>query len=206
MKEFENQILENLYELRGEEVERQYIAKYGEPEERRKLNEAEDELSNFIKETIKDNKDIQEAMDKLNEFEMCTMGEMWFWYREYYKAGFVDGISLRMQIKEERKKFLKDKPSNASDTFFYEHMYAIKDLEGERIWRNRKDYKDLVHKMSDIKEKYPNVTAFLEENKIVKLSIEELKALNEYLVLADKTKDIELIETFILGLKDDSLL
>lgn len=206
MKDLEKKILDNLYELREEDIEKQYIAKYGEPEESKKTDKAEKELVNFMKPFIKSNKDLQNLDEKLDNFELCTMGEMYFWYKQYYKIGFIDGISLRMQIKEERKKLLNDKVSNASDTFFYEHMYIIKDLEGECIWRSRKDYKELVHKMSAIKEQYPNVTAFLEDNKIVELSIEELKALNEYLILSDKTKDIELIETFILGLKDDSLL
>ena len=94
--------------------------------ERKKLNEAEDELSNFIKNIIKDSKDIQNIMSKLNEFEMCTMGEMWFWYREYYKAGFIDGISLRIQIKEEKSTFLNDKVGNASDTLFLNICILLK--------------------------------------------------------------------------------
>lgn len=79
-------------------------------------------------------------------------------------------------------------------------------MVGEHLWKDRKDYKELVYKIDDIKKQYPNVTSLLEDNKIVELSMEELKALNECLILTDKLKEIELVETFILGLKDDSLL
>lgn len=206
MKEFENKILDDLYELRGEEVEQQYISKYGDPEEKKKLNKVEEEFVDLIKEVVKDSKDIQSLLDKLDEFEICTMAEMWFWYKEYYKVGFIDGITLREQIREEKNTFLNSKINNRSDTFFYKNIHTIEELVGQHIWENRKDYKELMEKMNKIKEKYPNIAVFLEDNEIVQLSIEELKALYEYLILADKTKDIELVETFILGLKDNSLL
>lgn len=206
MKEFENKILDDLYELRGEEVEQQYISKYGDPEEKKKLNKVEEEFVDLIKEVVKDSKDIQSLLDKLDEFEICTMAEMWFWYKEYYKVGFIDGITLREQIREEKNTFLNSKINNRSDTFFYKNIHTIEELVGQHIWENRKDYKELMEKMNKIKEEYPNIAVFLEDNEIVQLSIEELKALYEYLILADKTKDIELVETFILGLKDNSLL
>ena len=42
---------------------------------------------------------------------------------------------------------------------------------------------EVVHKMSKIKEEYPNVKEFIERNEIVNFTKKEVKALNEYLKL-----------------------
>ena len=53
MKENHNiKILDELYEIREGEVEKQYIAKYGEPIEINKAHKADDELVNFMKKFI----------------------------------------------------------------------------------------------------------------------------------------------------------
>lgn len=84
-------------------------------------------------------------------------------------------------------------------------MYLIKEMLGQNLW-NIKEYKELLHKMSKIKEEYPNVKEFIEKNEIVKFTKSEIKALSEYLKLANDIQDIEFVETFKLGLKDSSLL
>lgn len=98
----ENKILDNLYEIREGEVEKRYISKYGKPPKSKKTEKAEEELVNFMKKFIKDEKEIKNLYGKLNKFELCAMDELCFWYKPYYKTGFIDAISLNKQIKEEK--------------------------------------------------------------------------------------------------------
>ena len=48
MKKCENKILDNLYEIREGEVEKNYISKYGKPKNSEKTEKAENELVNFM--------------------------------------------------------------------------------------------------------------------------------------------------------------
>lgn len=132
-------------------------------------------------------------------------GEMGFWDRQYYKLGFLDKIFLKKEITDNCNNITNNDTEDLRDSFIYKNMHIIKEMLGAIIW-NRKDYKEIAHKMSKIKEEYPNVKELLEKSKIVELTKKEVKALKEYLKLADDMQDIELVETFKLGLKDNSLL
>lgn len=202
---FENQILNEIYETRGNGLEGLYIRMYGEPEEIKQVKQAKKELEDLMKELVKDEEKQKELWLKLDRFEGCMSGEMSFWDRQYYKLGFLDRIYLKKEIADNSKKFVNSNIEDLQDTFIYKNMHCIKEMLGASIW-NRKDYKDIVHKMSKIKEDYPNVMNFIERSEIVELNKKEIKALNKYLKLADDIQDIELVETFKLGLKDSSLL
>ena len=101
MKELKNKILDSLYEIREGEVENHYIEKYGKPRYSKETEKAEEQLVEFMKKFIKDEKDIQNLYEKLSKYELCMMTEMCFWFKPYYKTGFIDAISLKKQIKEE---------------------------------------------------------------------------------------------------------
>ncbi len=94
-------ILDQLYEIREGEVEKNYISKYGKSKNREKIEKAEDELVNFVKKFIKDEKNMQELFNKINNYELKVMEELCFWYKPYYKAGFIDAVLLKKQIQEE---------------------------------------------------------------------------------------------------------
>ncbi len=202
---FENQILNEIYETRGEGLECFYIRMYGEPKEIKETKQAKKELEDLMKKLVKDEEKQKELWLKLDRFEGCMSGEMSFWDRQYYKLGFLDKIYLKKEIADNNRKFTNDNVGDLKDTFIYKNINFIKEMLGVNIWE-RKDYKEIVHKMSKIKEKHPNVMNFIERNKIVKLTEKEVKALREYLELADNMQNIELVETFKLGLKDNSLL
>ena len=68
--------------------------------------------------------------------------------------------------------------------------------------KERKDYKSICNKIFEIKEKYPNVRHFIDEDVITELSQKELKAVSEIINLSKKCERIELVETFKLGLKE----
>lgn len=202
---FENQVLNDIYEIRREGLESLYIAMYGEPEEIREKEQARKKLEDLMKELVKDKEKQKELWLKIDEFECCMTNEMTFWDKQYYKLGFLDRIYLQKEITDSKNKFINSEVGDLKDTFIYKCMFFIKEMIGRNIWR-RKDYKEIAHKIDKIKDEYPNVTNFLERDDIVELTKKEIKALSEYLILADEMRDIELIEAFKLGLKDNSLL
>ncbi len=202
---FENQVLNDIYETRGDGLDGLYIRMYGEPEEIKETRQAKEELENLMYELVKDKEKQKQLWLKLDRFEGAMSGESSFWNKQYYKLGFLDRIYLKKEIADNSQKFVNSNVEDLQNTFIYRNMHCIKEMLGGSIW-NRKDYKDIVHKMSKLKEDYPNVMNFIERSEIVELNKNEIKALSEYLKLADDIQDIELVETFKLGLKDSSLL
>ena len=202
---FENQILNDIYETRGDGLQCLYIRMYGKTEEMTEVEKSKKELENLMYELVKDKKKQKELWLKLDRFEGAMSGESSFWNKQYYKLGFLDRIYLKKEIADNKRKFVADNTGELEDTLIYKSMCFIKEMLGTNLW-NIKKYKEIVHKMSKIKEEYPNVKEFIERNEIVNFSKKEVKALSEYLKLADDMQDIEFIETFKLGLKDSSLL
>lgn len=197
---FENQVLNDIYEARGDGFQCLYIRMYGEPEEIKETKQAKKELEDLMYELVKDKKKQKQLWLKLDEFEGAMSGESSFWNKQHYKLGFLDKIYLKKEIKDNNRKFVNDNAESLEDTLIYKSMYFIKEMLGVNLW-NIKKYKEIEHKMSEIKEEYPNVREFIEENEIVNFTKKEVKALSEYLKLADDMKDIEFLETFKLGLK-----
>ncbi len=202
---FENQVLNDIYETRGDGLQSLYISMYGKTEEITKVEKAKKELENLMYQLVKDKEKQKQLWLKLDRFEGAMSGESSFWNKQYYKLGFLDRIYLKKEIADNKRKFVENNVENLEDTLIYKSMCFIKEMLGSNLW-NIKKYKEIVHKMSKIKEEYPNVKEFIERNEIVNFTKKEIKALSEYLKLADDMQDIEFIETFKLGLKDNSLL
>ncbi len=202
---FENQILNDIYETRGDGLQCLYIRMYGKTEEITEVEKSKKELENLMYELVQDKEKQKELWLKLDRFEGAMSGESSFWNKQYYKLGFLDRIFLKKEIAENKRKIGENNVGDLEDSLIYKSMCFIKEMVGTNLW-NIKEYKEIVHKMRKIKEEYPNVRDFLERNEIVTFTEKEIKALSEYLKLADDMQDIELIETFKLGLKDSSLL
>lgn len=208
---FENQILNDIYETRGDGLECVYIRMYGKPEEVLNCEKVEDEFRLLAKQTIKDEEIKKQILDKFNQFQDALLGEMTLWDKQYYKLGFLDGIYLKKEIRDIKKILsnYKTTDNKNENDFFYKYIDSILQfIEDNRfsIWRKRKDYKKLKNKMSEIKDKYPNIRTFVEDRVLVELNREELKALLQYIDLDDKIKTIEKVETFKLGLKEGNSL
>lgn len=208
---FENQILNDIYETRGDGLECVYIRMYGKPEEVLNCEKVEDEFRLLAKQTIKDEEIKKQILYKFNQFQDALLGEMTLWDKQYYKLGFLDGIYLKKEIRDIKKILsnYKTTDNKNENDFFYKYIDSILQfIEDNRfsIWRKRKDYKKLKNKMSEIKDKYPNIRTFVEDRVLVELNREELKALLQYIDLDDKIKTIEKVETFKLGLKEGNSL
>lgn len=72
--------------------------------------------------------------------------------------------------------------------------------------KKRKDYKEIMKEIEKIKDKYLKIRKFLEDEKIIKSTDEELKAVLEVISLNNDIENLEIVETFKLGLKEGNLL
>ena len=199
MKENHNiKILDELYEIREGEVEKQYIAKYGEPVEMDKAHKADDELVNFMKKFIKDEKDMQELFNKLNNYELKAMGEMCFWYKPYYKTGFIDAVLLQKQVQAERIK------NKCNEDSIYDKFDDIWDYVDKTKYDNLKSneyYNKIKKELIDIYSKYPRVEKFIYDEKIEEFTPEEMKAILKVISLYNERFTIEAEEMFKIGVR-----
>ncbi len=203
---FESQVLNDLYETRGDGLQCLYISMYGKTEEITEVENAKKELENLMYELVKDKEKQKQLWLKLDRFEGAMSGESSFWNKQYYKLGFLDRIYLKKEIEETQKNKVDDINKNS---FFHKYIDSIMQfLEDNRFntWRKRKDYKTITDKMTKIKNKYPNVRIFIEDRMAIELTKEELQAVLEYISLDDDIEKIEKIETFKLGLKEGNSL
>lgn len=200
----ESKILDNLYEIIEGEVENQYIKRYGNPKENKKTEKSEKQLVKFMEKLIKDETNMKILYEKLNKFELCAMGEMCFWYKPYYKKGFIDGISLKKQIKEE-----KSINNSREESIIYQNINEISDFFEEQKYKNLKqnnDYMKIVKEIAEIKEKFPKIRDLFENNEITELSKEEVKAILDIIKLQDDRAMYETDEMFKIGLREGKAL
>lgn len=199
MKENHNiKILDELYAIREGEVEKQYIAKYGEPVEMDKAHKADDELVNFMKKFIKDEKDMQELFNKINNYELKAMGEMCFWYKPYYKAGFIDAVLLKKQIQEEK---IENKCNEDSIYDKFDDIWDYVDKTKHQNLKSNEYYNNIKKELMEIYSKYPRVEDFIYNEKIEEFTPEEMKEILKVISLYNDRFTIESEEMFKIGVK-----
>ena len=78
-------------------------------------------------------------------------------------------------------------------------------IDSKRIeLRNKnEDYKKLRNQVCEIKEKYPNILSFLEDNEVENLNKEECKNLQKLLSLYSRMMNYENREIFFLGAREN---
>lgn len=78
-------------------------------------------------------------------------------------------------------------------------------IDSKRIeLRNKnEDYKKLRNQVCEIKEKYPNILALIEDNTVENLNKEECKKLQKILSLYSRMMDYEDREIFFLGAREN---
>ena len=200
---YENKILDDLYEIR-EGFITSYKKKYGELEETKKAEQAEDELVNFMKKFIKDENTMKELFEKINKFEGYALDEMCFWHKPYYKLGFIDGMRLKKEIREGK---IIENTSN--DSIILQNINEISDYFEEQKYRNlkkNKEYDKIRHKIEEIKNKYPRVREFFEDDKIEQLTKKEMKAILDITELQNDRAMYEADEMLKIGLREGNAL
>ena len=200
---FENKILDDLYKIR-EGFITSYKKKYGELEETKKAEQAEDELVNFMKKFIKDENTMKELFEKINKFEGYALDEMCFWHKPYYKLGFIDGMRLKKEIREGK---IIENTSN--DSIILQNINEIEDYFEEQKYRNlkkNKEYDKIRHEIEEIKNKYPRVREFFEDDKIEQLTKKEMKAILDITELQNDRAMYEADEMLKIGLREGKAL
>lgn len=200
---YENKILDDLYEIR-EGFITSYKKKYGELEETKKAEQAEDELVNFMKKFIKDENTMKELFEKINKFEGYALDEMCFWHKPYYKLGFIDGMRLKKEIREG-----KVIENTSNDSIILQNINEISDYFEEQKYRNlkkNKEYDKIRHKIEEIKNKYPRVREFFEDDKIEQLTKKEMKAILDITELQNDRAMYEADEMLKIGLREGKAL
>jgi hypothetical protein len=207
----ESKVLDDLYETRGDGLEGAYIRKYGKPENVEKSQQAEEELTKLIQEIVKDEENQSKMLDKLNDFETNIIGEMCFWNKQYYKLGFLDGLFFKKEIRELKENFTSNKNAEKTNTdvfFNYctDDFFDYFERQKSKKMAKREDYKKLLNKMQEIKNKYPKARAFIEDEEISILSKEEMQAVLDIIEIDKDIEALEIEEAFKLGLKENEML
>ena len=210
-KVFESKILDDLFEIRGDELEDIVIKKYGKVKEEENVAKSEQKLINMLKDTIKDEKRLDKIFKILGEYEKFIVEEMCFWNKQYYKQGFIDGIYIKKEIIECNMQCSKIKleRNNINDTFFnncYDDFIDYFEDQKSKKLLIRDDYKNLTIKLQEIKNKYPKVRNFIEDEIVVNLTNDEMKALLEIKNINEKMEILEVEEAFKIGIKEAYML
>lgn len=192
-KFFERSILDELYEAKSDEFAQDI---QNEMQEETKSFLVEEQLTNKIKEVIKDEGQQKEMLKKLNEYEMEVAKEHDFWNKMFYKLGVYNCAEMKeillnkIYSKENAKSFFDEYTDDFLDYLETNRM---------KIVRKNAEYKQLEEKVSKIKAENPNVRTFLEEREAVPLTDVEQNAVLDILEIQGKMDNIEMKEVFKLG-------
>lgn len=133
------------------------------------------------------------------------MGKMCFWYKPYYKQGFIDGISLKKQVKEEKQ----ENSCNREESIIYQNINEISDFFEEQKYKNlkqNKEYIKIAKEIEEIKRKLPKVRNFFENDEVTEFSKEEMKAILKIVELNNDRAMYEADEMFKIGLREGKAL
>ena len=194
---FKDQVLKDIYTIRNDGFQCEYIKHFGTPNEINESLQAKEKLDKILKEYVKNKQDLEKIEENLEEFISAEIGELCFWMEQYYKLGFIDAMSL---LREIRQPFFT--PQKTDNDIFVKEMFN-EWIENERynVWNKKSEYKEILEKANEIKNKYSNLRGFYDDDMIKRLSEDEVKALNELMALDRKKVDIELIGCLKLGIK-----
>ncbi len=201
-----NQILDELFEHRTEDFVRLYKEKYGEPEEVRQTKECEEALTQLLQNTVSNKEELEEIFKQLNFFQSNLLGELHLWNKLYYKLGFIDGIDFRVEVKTEEKNLsLRQCEKGFFDTYVEEMTDYIETEKTKRL-RQRNDYMEVMSKMERIKEQYPKIREYFEDDKISSFNEEETQTTLRLIRLYEELYRITEEEIFKIGFHEGKIL
>ena len=192
------EILNELYEKRKKEFEVNFKDKYQKAKEIQAPIITEEILIKKLKSIINSNDELEIIVKHLEEFKDAEAEELEFWNKLYYKNGFIDAMNLKDSIKESKIGLIDKLFTCSIDDIIEERRY--------NVWYLNTEYKNWIYNISEIKNKYPNVRDFLDNNQIVELSKEETNAINEINDLKKKIENFEKVETIKYIIKEIYLL
>lgn len=99
----ENEMLDDLFEIRREGFECLIVRKYKESEEEKRVNRTEREMLSEIRKVVKNEEGRDKLISKMYEFHDAMLGEMEYWNKSYYKYALIEGILLEEEVKDKIK-------------------------------------------------------------------------------------------------------
>jgi hypothetical protein len=207
IKNLKDSIIEDLCRVRTEGFESSFIKQYGQIKESEETLRSEEELISLIRKCAIDEKMQSEIGEKIDRLVFSLFKETQFWNKKYYELGFFDGIQLSKEISCEKEITAESKEKE--DTFFAENADGLTDFIEKKkfqMLKTKEDYKQLITKVSKIKQEYPKLREYLEDDNISVLSKEELKALLKIIEISNDISAMEMEEMFKLGIKECKLL
>lgn len=199
---FESSLLSKLYAIRNDGFRSKLIRNKGRSEQ---IEEADlkqsrlEELISNIADNSNEKDEIRQALDDLN---IALIDEMCFWNEQFYKLGFTDACGIRAEISEKQKEHLMKDQQNFLDLYRDAFIDYFEKFKREDLHK-RKEYTEILQEIEEIKQKYPRVRAFIEDEKWQDLSAEEQKAYWEYKGLDETLVILETESAFRLGVKSE---
>lgn len=197
---FNKPILDQMYYLRKEDFEKNVYKQNKEIQEiEQKIGELSKKFTAFLKKSIPNQKEFEEALNIFNVYELEYSSEIEFWGRTYFKLGMTDRAKIRNEFFENNAKI------NENDTFLnceYNELPEWIEEQKRKYILGTKEYKKLQKEYAEIREKYPNVIEVFECLNPIELNKEEMKALVN---LREVDIDMGIIERnlcFKLGMKE----
>lgn len=206
MKKFlERNILDELYELKGDEFADNILKEMSKQKKELESLAIEEKLTEKIKEVVTDEKKQNEILNLLNKFELATGDDDDFWNKMYYKLGAYDCIRMSEVVKTEVKE--EKKEIETKTVFFDEYsddFYDYLNTNRVRMLKENAEYKELEVKREKVKVKAdnPNIRAIFEDKEAVQLTEDEVKAVLDMLEIEGDINTIETIENFKLGARE----
>ena len=194
-------ILDELYEMRGEEFEDNILKEMAKQNKELSSLDIEGNLTKKIKQAISNKKLQEKILELLNKYELEVVNENEFWNKMYYKLGVYDCVEMKKILQTEDK----NENIRIETTFFDEYSDDFMDyLEKNRmkILKGNTEYKKLTERIEKIKVANPNVRTFMEDKEAVELTDVELNAVLDILEVEDDIDTIEMKENFKLGARE----
>ncbi len=194
-------ILDELYEMRGDEFEDNILKEMAKQNKELSSLDIEENLTKKIKQAISNKKLQEEILELLNKYELEVVNENEFWNKMYYKLGVYDCVEMKKILQTEDK----NENIRIETAFFDEYSDDFMDyLEKNRmkILKGNTEYKKLTERIEKIKVANPNVRTFMEDKEAVELTDVELNAVLDILEVEDDIDTIEMKENFKLGARE----
>lgn len=201
-KYFKRTILDELYESKGEE----FAYDIGEEmsKQNKKFNSfrAEENLTNKIKELIKDEKQQNEIIRLLNQYELDVGSESDFWNKMYYKLGAYDCANMKEVLQDNIVENNAEETNNILIDEYSDNFLEYLERNKMKTLKGNEEYKKITQEIEKLKVDNPNVRTFIEDKEIVSLTDTELNAVLEIIELQGEIDNIELKQSFKLGARE----
>ena len=203
MEEFLNRKqLDDMYENICNDFEEEYIKKYGTPDEIILSDETEEELTKAIDENIENEKVRKLIRQKMNEYERRKLSEMCFWNKQYYKLGIVDNDNLKKELHEMHEKVGSKYTERLLENIDIEAFFDFYQKQKEKYLQIQEDYKMFESDINALKDAYPRVKDFINENIFADFTIQEQGAIKDIWNLQNSLNLFELKFAYILGVRE----